>query len=255
MRSLCSRCLSVSILLVLGLACSLSGTEDLSEYVIGVYVDEGGHPLCVSWAIQMFEWMGFSIREIEADDVNTGGIGDLSAIYFPGGDSPPYIENITPAGKRVLLDAVAGGMAYVGTCAGSMFAAEVQVWQGVRYRDGQLGVFHGDAVGPAPGICGGAEDCTTLLSVNGEHPVGKDASPTIQVMYFNSPYFRADLNVETHVLASYAATGESAIVAQRNGRGWVLLTGPHPEWEGEETWTFFKGCMLWSLGLLAAADM
>ena len=136
-----------------------------------------------------------------------------------------------------------------------MFAAEVQVWEGIRYRDGQLGVFRGDVVGPAPGICGSAEDCGTLLSVNAEHPAAEDASPTVQVMYFNSPYFQADPDVETHVLATYLATGEPAIVAQRNGRGWVLLTGPHPEWEGEETWTFFENCVLWSLGLLGAKDV
>jgi glutamine amidotransferase-like uncharacterized protein len=96
--------------------------EDLSEHVIGVYVDEGAHSSCSGAAINMFRWMGFSTRRIVAADVNGGSIGDLAAIYFPGGDSPPYIDRITNAGKIRLRAAVAGGMAYIGTCAGAMFS-------------------------------------------------------------------------------------------------------------------------------------
>lgn len=233
---------------------SAAAGEDTSTYLIGVYVDEGAHPSCSGAAINMFRWMGFSTRRIVAADVNGGSIDDLAAIYFPGGDSPPYIDRITGAGKAWLRAAVADGMVYIGTCAGAMFAAEVQVWEGVRYTAGQLGVFRGEAVGPAPGICpDGEETCVVALVANAEHPVAADAASSLLVRYYNSPYLRADPEAETDILATYAGTGEPAIVAQRHGDGWVLLTGPHPEWEGDITWSFVKRCVLWSLGLLDGA--
>jgi len=68
-----------------------------------------------------------------------------------------------------------------------------------------------------------------------------------------APYLRADPDAETEILATYASTGEPAIVVQRHGDGWVLLTGPHPEWEGPDTWGFIKNCVLWSMGLLDGA--
>lgn len=111
---------------------SVMATEDLSPYVVGVYVDEGAHPSCSGAAINMFRSMGFSTRRIFADDVNEGSIDDLAVIYFPGGDSPPYIERITPTGRAGLRSAVAGGMAYIGTCAGAMFSRDSRQGAGVR---------------------------------------------------------------------------------------------------------------------------
>lgn len=243
-----------AILVVAALAAvvvSVAGTSaDLSAYTIGVYIDAGAERACYSAAINMFRWMGFSIRAITAADVNEGAIGDLAAVYFPGGSSPPYIRRITPEGKAGLVAAVERGAVFIGTCAGAMFAAEVQVWDGERYTDGQLGVFRGEAVGPAPEVCGpGGGVCVAELVTNGEHPVAQGAPAVFTATYYNSPFLRADPDAETHILATYRATGEPAIVAQRRGLGWVLLTGPHPEWEHALTWTFMKNALLWVLGL------
>lgn len=234
--------------MVIAVACLSESSADPGAWVIGIYVDDGAHPSCVSHATEMFTWMGFGIREIDADDVNRGSLEGLAAVYFPGGDSPPYINDLSPAGKQGLIAAVERGMAYIGTCAGSMFAAETQVAEGERYRDGQLGIFRGDAVGPAPGICGD-EWCYTMLSSNPDHAVSEGEVFAFEVLWYNSPFFWADPAVETHVLASYVATGAPAFVAQQRGDGRVLLTGPHPEFAGEQTWAFVKDCILWSLGL------
>jgi hypothetical protein len=58
----------------------------------------------------------------------------------------------------------------------------------------------------------------------------------------------ADPEAETHVVASYVATDQPAIVARRHGSGWVLLTGPHPERQGAATSAFIKDAVLWALG-------
>lgn len=224
--------------------------QDLGDYTIGVYVSAGAEPTCISAAMGMFYSMGFSTRQVSVNDVNAGVIADLAAIYFPGGSSPPYLQNITPEAKAGMLAAIEQGKAFIGTCAGAMFAAEAQVWEGTRYTIGQLGAFRGDAVGPAPGICDGVGGiCVTYLRANAEHPVAQGVT-TFRVKYYNSPTFVPDPEAETHVLATYERTGEPAIVAQRRGAGWVLLTGPHPEWEGGVTWTFMRNAMLWIFGLL-----
>jgi len=110
----------------------LASSEDLSGHLIGVYVDEGAHPSCSGAAINMFRWMGFSTRRIVSSDVNGGSIGDVAAIYFPGGDSPPYIDRISDAGKARLRAAVENGMAYIGTCAGAMFSRNSRHKAGIR---------------------------------------------------------------------------------------------------------------------------
>lgn len=238
------------VVLVSCFSCAVPAAVDLSGYTIGVYIDSGADRYCYSAAINMFRWMGFSIRAITAADVNEGAIGDLVAVYFPGGSSPPYIRRITADAKAGLVAAVEQGAVFIGTCAGAMFAAEVQVWEGERYTDGQLGVFRGEAVGPAPGVCGsGGGVCVAELVTNGEHPVAQGAPAAFTATYYNSPFLRAAPEAETHILATYSATGEPAIVAQRRGLGWVLLTGPHPEWEHALTWTFMKNALLWVLGL------
>jgi len=222
-------------------------SSELAGHVIGVYVDEGADPFCTEQAIEMFEWMGLTVRELDAQTVNRGDLADLAALYFPGGDSPPYIDRISPEGKQGILDAVENGMVYIGTCAGSMFAAEVQVWRGARYTAGQLGVFRGEAVGPAPGIFDG-EWCYTGLAVNLDHPAAAGCAAEFRVLWYNSPYLAAAPGVETHVLATYAATGDPAIVAQRRGEGWAFLTGPHPEYAIGEAWKLMRSILAWCLG-------
>ncbi len=244
-----------SVALVSCFLCVGAAAVDLSGYTIGVYVDAGAEKTCYSAAIQMFRWMGFSTRNITAADVNAGSIGDLAVVYFPGGSSPPYIQRITPEAKAGLLDAVERGGVFIGTCAGAMFAVEVQVWEGERYTDGQLGVFRGEAVGPAPGVCGSSGGvCAAELVTNVGHPIARSVPQVFTARYYNSPFFRADPDAETYILATYSSTGEPAIVAQRRGAGWALLTGPHPEWEHATTWTFMKYALLWVLGLPIESD-
>ena len=250
-RSVSRLWLSLTLLVLPLLWAQASGGAPAPEdVVVGIYVDEGAHPTCVSYAIDMFEWMGFAHREVRARDVNLGLLVDLTAIYFPGGDSPPYIHRISHGGKAKLLKAVEAGLLYIGTCAGSMFAAEVQDWEGVRYVDGQLGVFRGDAVGPAPGISD-QEWCYTMLSTNSSPAAGPDTPPEVEVLWFNSPCLEADPSAETQTLATYVEIGEPAIVAQRRGAGGSLLTGPHPEYADEHGWAFMLDCVLWTLGWMA----
>ena len=234
-------------LLLLG-SVSTGALADLTGFTIGVYIDDGAHPSCSGSAKAMFRWMGLSVLNIDAETFNVGVLEGIDMVYFPGGSSLPYIEKMSSEGKAALVEAVQEGMLYIGTCAGAMFAAEVQEWEGHRYSEGQLGVFLGDAVGPVPGICRPDEEtCRTALRVNPDHDIAAGLVSPFLATYYNSPFLRATESSGTHVLADYVTTGEPAVVAQRRDKGWVLLTGPHPEWNRGAAWDFMRESIRWCL--------
>jgi len=220
---------------------------------IGLYVGDGAHPACTDAARRMFGAMGVRIVEINAQHFNDGNVAGIDIFYFAGGESGPYINDISPAGKALLRHRVVEGAAYIGTCAGSMFAAAVQIWEGYSMARGQLGVFAGDAIGPAPGICGpdgGA--CTCWIDVNTDHPIGRGLPESIEISYYNSPFFR--VLGDAAVVATYQKTGEPTIVASSYGAGRVVLTGVHPEWMPGPPWDLMANAVLWCLGRLEAGD-
>jgi len=232
---------------------SVGEDADPIDGTIGIYVGDGAHPVCVDAARRMFESMGLRIVEITAQHFNNDDIDGIGIFYFAGGESGPYIDDITPEGKALLRQRVVEGAAYIGTCAGSMFAAAVQVWEGYTMTRGQLGVFAGDAIGPAPDICGpNGGVCTCWIDVNTDHPIGRGIPESIEISYYNSPFFR--LLGDVAVVATYQKTGEPTIVAASFGAGRVILTGVHPEWIPGPPWDLMTNAVLWCLGRLETVD-
>lgn len=225
------------------------------DATLGLYVGDGAHPACTDAARRMFESMGVRIVEITAASFNNDDVDGIDVFYFAGGESGPYIDDITPGGKALLRRRVVEGAAYIGTCAGSMFAAAVQVWEGYTMTRGQLGVFSGDAVGPAPDICGpNGGVCTCWIDVNTEHPIGRGIPESIEISYYNSPFFRFLDGSSVEIVATYQATGEPTIIAAPYGSGRVVLTGVHPEWMPGPPWDLMTNAVLWCLGRLETAD-
>ena len=245
------------LLLVLCAIPTLSAAEDPVpiDAVVGLYIGDGAHPACTDAARRMFEAMGVRIVEITANHFNQDDVGGIDIFYFAGGESGPYIDDITAAGKAVLRRRVVEGAAYVGTCAGSMFAAAAQVWEGRTMRRGQLGIFSGDAVGPAPDICGPTGGvCTCWIDVDTEHPIGHGIPESIEISYYNSPFFRPSEGSPVEVVARYQKTGEPTIIAVSYGSGRVVLTGVHPEWIPGPPWDLMTNAVLWCLRQSETAD-
>ena len=250
-----------SWLIVLILLSLLPGFYALAQGVptadatLGLYVGEGAHPDCVGPAREMFESMGLHVREITAGDINNARVDDIDIFYFAGGESGPYIDDISAAGKSSLRQQVSEGAIYIGTCAGAMFGAAVQVWEGKNYSRGQLGVFPGDAVGPAPNICGPSGGvCKCMVDLNATHPAAQGLPESIEIYYYNSPFFRFHPDSSVEVIATYQATGVPTIVASEYGAGRVVLTGVHPEWIPGPPWELMTRATLWCLGRLDATD-
>lgn len=221
------------------------------DATVGLYVGDGAHPACIDAARRMFESMGVRIVDITAANFNSNDLSGIDIFYFAGGESGPYINDISSEGKALLRRRVVEGAAYIGTCAGSMFAAAVQVWEGYSMTRGQLGVFSGDAVGPAPDICGpDGGVCTCWIDVNTDHPIGRGIPESIEISYYNSPFFRFFDSSSVGIVATYQKTGEPTVIAAPYGYGRVVLTGVHPEWMPGPPWDLMTSAVLWCLNRL-----
>jgi len=201
--------------------------------VIGLYADEGAAEPCVTAATRMFEWMGYTVEQIFAATVNDEEIDRFDLLYFPGGSSDPFKEDISVEGKDKIRQFVESGGCFIGTCAGALFAAEQPIWKG-QVEDGEaLALFPGTVEGPIPDIYTDPEH--GMCQVNLEpHTITNGMQESLQILYYNGPFFKPNADAEVAIIGRYQIGGEPALVASEYGRGRVFLTGPHPEWEEDD---------------------
>lgn len=207
------------------------GPDDDGDVIIGLYADNGAAEACVTAAENMFQWMGYTVERLDAETVNYEDLDHIDVFYFPGGSSGPYCRDITGRGRIKIRNLVSAGRGFIGTCAGGMFAAETQVWQGNASTDSQLGVFPGTAEGPIPEIYADPEIGMCRVNLNASHPIARSVQAPSWIMYYNGPYFYADESADFDTVGTYDITGRPALVACSFEEGRVFLTGPHPEWE------------------------
>jgi glutamine amidotransferase-like uncharacterized protein len=123
------------------------------------------------------------------------------------------------------------GSGYIGTCAGGLFAAETEIWQGTTYSQGQLGIFPGTAIGPISEIFQYPEIGMCQVNLHKPHPITDVEADSVWIMFYNGPYFIPESGVDIDTIGTYGITGSIALAACEYGRGRVFVTGPHPEWE------------------------
>jgi glutamine amidotransferase-like uncharacterized protein len=208
-----------------------SGPIDDGITTIGIYADSGAALACVTAAKNMFLWMGYDVEFIYATTVNNEDIQHIDIFYFPGGTSGPYIQDITPEGKEKIRQLIRNGAGYIGTCAGAMFAADTQIWQGTTYATGQLGIFPGTAQGPIPEIFPYPEIGMCQVNLKKPHPITDGQPDLVWIMLYHGPFMKPNPGATIDTVGIYDITGQPALVACEYGDGRIFLTGPHPEWE------------------------
>ncbi len=210
----------------------VSQDED-ATVTVGLYADDGAADVCVTAAGSMFAWMGYEVVELDAASVNQDDLSPFDILYFPGGSSDPYKEQIDAGGRDKIRERIRDGGCYIGTCAGAFYAAQTATWKGRDDSPGSLGLFPGTVVGPIPEIY--AEPDFGMCQVNLEdHPITEGQTDPAWILYYDGPYFEPDPDAGVEIVGRYEIGGEAALVAFEYGAGRVFLTGPHPEWEEDD---------------------
>jgi glutamine amidotransferase-like uncharacterized protein len=203
---------------------------------VGIYSDQGAHSSCITAAVQMFQFAGYQTKMLYKSHINNCDIADIDLFYFPGGSSGPYRDNLTQEGKNYIRNMIKRGCGFIGTCAGALFACEIEIWQNSSYMSSQLGIVPIVGMGPNTEIFSYPSFGMCKLNISQDHPVTQDIEDTAWILYYNGPYFElSENNSNVKVLATFDITGGPAIVAYTYGVGRIVLTSPHPEWEEDSS--------------------
>lgn len=195
---------------------------------IAIYAGKGSWDVNVQ-ALQNFldhydcEWTLFD----EQDDLNLEYLENIDLIWFPGGFAAEYKYYITS--QENIRSFIENGGSFVGSCAGAYYAADTLRWLGTDY-DYPLNLFNGKAVGPLAGLIAWGEIAAFTLENN--HPANTGFDRSLDMYYFDGPYFGPYDDQSIEVLLRYSINNEPAVIAGRFGEGKYLLLGPHPELGG-----------------------
>lgn len=195
---------------------------------IGIYAGLGSWDINVLTAERFFEHYEVQYELFDEQDAIDGSINqDFDLIWFPGGFAAEY-KYLIPNHENIRLFVEEGGI-FVGSCAGAYYASSVLRWLGTDHPY-PLELFEGKAVGPLAGEIGWGE--IAKLSLEPGHPVNAEFDATLDVYYFDGPYFEAYDSSSVQILARYAINNEPAVIVGRYETGKYLLLGPHPELGG-----------------------
>jgi biotin--protein ligase len=203
---------------------------------IYVYADKGAGPESVRQTVSTFKaWLPFyTVETLDAEALIKGEWTQNAALFvMPGGADLPYVEKLNGAGNARIKAYVQSGGAYLGICAGAYYgSAYVQFDEGGPLEvlgDRELAFFGDKAVGPvlAPydyRSRSGSRAATLKTNLPGL----KEAT----VFYNGGGYFaNAAQHDNVEILATYATNDLAAIVFVPIGKGKVLLSGAHFEYD------------------------
>jgi glutamine amidotransferase-like uncharacterized protein len=187
------------------------------------------------------EWKGLTWEEVGKNDINKKKlVGNYQGLFMPGGWAGDYNRDIKSSGDQHIRDFISGGGAYIGMSAGAFYACDVTIWQGdvLNYPSN---IFDGDCIGPIDEIAPWPEYVMTTMDMNLGHEANVYEPSQRDVLYYGEPYFVANSGQEMQVFASWivpsnpVANGAPGIIGFNYGQGRVLLVGPHPEIEEDDS--------------------
>ncbi len=190
---------------------------------VGIYSDRGAYHLGLIVSQRFFQTHGITYTPLYRQDMKKEKTYEnLRIIYFPGGWSGYYTEDLKGKASKLIRNFVKHGGSYLGVCAGAYFASEKIIWEGKTYHP-PLKIYRGKAIGPIRELAPWPLYTVADLLFLGER---------IQAFYYGGPYFEG----EGKVLATYSINGKPAVVLSSYGDGRVLLSGVHFEYQltGEE---------------------
>jgi glutamine amidotransferase-like uncharacterized protein len=204
--------------------------------VVYVYKDEGVSHSSLSQTLHMLKKVlpaQYQIKTIHAEAVIANQWSKDAALFImPGGADLPYAKKLDGLGNQNIKAYVRKGGAYLGICAGAYYgSAYVEFDKGGNLEVSgkrELAFFPGKAIGPILAQYDyssqrGARAAKISLKLN--------ALKASKVYYNGGGYFESpEKYPNTTVLGRYQ-NGLSAIVYMSYGKGRVILSGPHFEYD------------------------
>lgn len=200
--------------------------------LIALYADTGASKISIKAAEKMFEWMGYTVIKIKANDILSQGLDRFIILCIPGGDMYQYAQNLTQEGIEKIRRFVFQGRGYIGICGGAYFTGERVVWQENQLPMNSLGIFPGVTQGPINEIAPYPQCTMCKLNIlNTSHPITQLEPDTAWFMYCYGPMFMPNEGVDVQILGNYEIINKPAMLAFMHGQGRVFIIGVHPEIE------------------------
>ena len=200
--------------------------------LIALYADTGASEVSIQAAEKMFEWTGYTVMRIKANDILTQGLDRFVILCIPGGNMFQYAQDLTLEGIEKIRQFVFRGRGYIGICGGAYFTGERVFWQENQLPMNSLGIFPGVTLGPVEEIAPYPQ-CTMckVNIVNRSHPITQLEPDTAWIMYCYGPMFIPKEGVDVQILGNYEILNRPAMLAFMYGQGRVFNIGVHPELE------------------------
>ena len=181
-----------------------------------IYDGPGVCEVCPASAAALISQLGFTYEFIQPEQMTAANFSKVSLYIQPGGTDRPndVMEALTANQIQNLKNFVAAGGFYFGICSGGYLAGE-----NISDKEQTKGF------GLLP------------LTIFEEQ---EDNAPKIEKIIWNkklfrevyfqdAPYFDTEMLPEARVFATYQASGHTAALINRYGRGRVGVLGPHLE--------------------------
>lgn len=197
---------------------------------VGIYSGTGSWELNVEAIVNFLDYCGLEQAAFNEDSLSDDSFQEnFDLIWFPGGFAAEYKNLLPPSAHTNISSFIESGGAFIGSCAGAYYAAGILRWQGSDYQY-PLGLFSGTAAGPLSGLIASGE--VAAFHLDQDHPLNENFEATLDMYYFDGPYFIPTADDRVFILARYEVNDEPAVIAGRFGSGKYLLLGPHPELGG-----------------------
>lgn len=199
-------------LVVLALAISPPNASWAANGMAVVYKGPGACEGCPEAAGAVAKRLGLEVRYVSGSEITEALLADASVYIQGGGDDALDIRrSLTDAQVKLLRRYVADGGRYWGICAGAYFAGatidDIGKVEGLKLFDGDTEPYSG-------------------YSARVEKVRWGDVWRWMYLQ--DAPRFVLRRDADAEISATYRDGAPAALIA-RYGRGWISLSGPHPE--------------------------
>jgi len=181
-------------------------------------------------------YKGLTYQEQSYSYINNNDLrGKFDVIYFPGGDAYQYDRRINSAGDNNIRNFVSNGGGYIGICAGAYFACDRILWEG-GWQYYTLDLFMGYGYGAIDSIIPWSGYTMTWTTMNLANPLCTWELTKEYQMYYGGGAYYPDAGQSMNVIATYDSyNNDPAMINFGYGSGHVVMFGPHPEIEEDDT--------------------